>query len=156
MSLAACAMLFCCAVPGFYDPYLGLGAYWLDPPGGFLIGAAACCLGLSRGIRTIPWLVAFGVIGSLAVWARSVTGVYLFLVCAPILGVGIIRTATKSSTPWRTALKPLAAVGVPVFAIAGVFYVGHFEQLYYYYTVAGYGYKSTWDSLRFTWLALSQ
>lgn len=69
--LAAAAMLFCCAVRGFYDPHWGIGAYWLDLPGGFLIGAAACCLGLSEGGKKTSWLVAFGVMGSAAVWARQ-------------------------------------------------------------------------------------
>jgi hypothetical protein len=30
---AAAAMLFCCAVGGFYDPHWGIGAYWLELPG---------------------------------------------------------------------------------------------------------------------------
>ncbi len=51
LALSAAAMIFCCAVKGFYDPHWGMGAYWLDLTGGFLIAAAACCLGLSEGGR---------------------------------------------------------------------------------------------------------
>jgi hypothetical protein len=59
LALSAGTVVFCCAVEGFYDPHFGMGAYWLDLTGGFLMGAAACCLGLSEGARKTPWLVAF-------------------------------------------------------------------------------------------------
>ena len=154
--LAAAAMLFCCAVPGLYDPYLGLGAYWLDPPGGFLMGAAICCLGLSGELKKIPWLVAFGVFGALAVWARMVTGVYLLVTCAPILMAWMIRLSWQSVPRWRAPLRALAAIAIPVLVIAGAFYGTRLEKLYNYYAVASYGYKSTLDSLKFTWKALHE
>jgi hypothetical protein len=151
LALSAAAMVFCCAVEGFYHPHFGMGAYWLDLTGGFLIGAAACCLGLSEGARKIPWLVAFGVIAALAVWARQVTGVYLFIACGPILGAAIISRAWRSPTRWRDILWPSAAVGIPVCLLAGPFFWTRFSPLYSYYVEASYGYQSVWDSLAFTY-----
>ena len=151
LALSAAAMIFCCAVKGFYDPHWGMGAYWLDLTGGFLIAAAACCLGLSEGGRRIPWLVAFGAIGALAVWARQVTGVYLFIACGPILGAAIISSAWRSPMPWRNVLWRLSAVGFPVLLLAGPFFSTRFSELYSYYVESSYGYQSIWDSLVFTY-----
>jgi hypothetical protein len=151
LALSAGAMVFCCTVGGFYDPHFGMGAYWLDLTGGFLMGAAACCLGLSEGARKIPWLVAFGVIAALAVWARQATGFYLFVACGPVLGAAVISRAWRSPTRWRDILWPSAAVGIPVCLIAGPFFWTRFSPLYSYYVEASYGYQSVWDSLAFTY-----
>jgi hypothetical protein len=151
LALSAGAVVFCCAVEGFYDPHFGMGAYWLDLTGGFLMGAAACCLGLSEGARKIPWLVAFGVIAALAVWARQVTGVYLFIACGPILGAAIISRAWRSPTPWQDVLLCSAAVGIPVCLLAGPFFWTRLSPLYSYYAEASYGYQSVRDSLAFTY-----
>ena len=150
---AAAAMLFCCAVRGFYDPHWGIGAYWLELPGGFLIGAAACCLGLSEGARKISWLIAFGVIGSAAVWARQVTGVYLFVACGPLLGAALLGIVLRSTAPWRDAFRVLIAVGLPIFLLVGLFLLPRIDMLYNYYAVAGYGYESVWGSFIYIWHA---
>jgi hypothetical protein len=156
LALSAGAMVFCCAVAGFYHPHFGMGAYWLDLTGGFLMGAAACCLGLSEGARKIPWLVAFGVIAALAVWARQATGVYLFIACGPILGAAIVTRARRSPNRWQDILWPSAAVGIPVCLLAGPFFWTRFSPLYSYYVEASYGYQSVWDSLAFTYQVFLQ
>jgi hypothetical protein len=140
--LAAAAMLFCCAVDAFYDPHWGIPAYWLELPGGFLIGAAACCLGLSEGAKKTSWLVAFGLIGSAAVWARQVTGVYLFVACGPLLAATLLSMVLHSATPWREVFRILVAVGVPICLLVGFFLFSRLDVLYSYYGIAGYGYES--------------
>ena len=93
------------------------------PRGGFLIGAAACCLGLSEGAKKTSWLVAFGLIGSAAVWARQVTGVYLFVACGPVLGVALFGIVLHSATPWRKLFRIVVAVGLPICLLVGYFIV---------------------------------
>jgi hypothetical protein len=146
---AAAAMLFCCAVRGFYDPHWGIGAYWLELPGGFLIGGAACCLGLSEGAKKTSWLVAFGILGSAAVWARQVTGVYLFVACAPLLGAALLGVVLHSTAPWRDVFRILVAVGLPVCLLVGLFLLPRIDTLYSYYAVSGYGYESVSKSFMF-------
>ena len=153
---AAAAMLFCCAVRGFYDPHWGIGAYWLDLPGGFLIGAAACCLGLSEGARKISWLVAFGVIGSAAVWARQVTSVYLFVACGPLLGAALLGVVLHSVAPWRDLFRILVAIGLPICLLVGLFLLPRIDMLYSYYLVSGYGYQSVSMSFIFIGQSLLQ
>ena len=126
----------------FYDPHWGIAAYWLELPGGFLIGAAACCLGLSEGAKKTSWLVAFGLLGSAAVWARQVTGVYLFVACGPLLGAALLGIVLHSATPWRELFRILVAVGLPICLLVGYFLLPRIDMLYSYYGVAGYGYES--------------
>ncbi len=109
---------------------------------GIFIGAAACCLGLSEGAKKTSWLVAFGLLGSAAVWARQVTGVYLFVACGPLLGAALLGIVLHSATPWRELFRILVAVGLPIGLLVGYFLVPRMDMLYSYYGVAGYGYES--------------
>jgi len=156
MIAAASAALFACAVPGFYDPRWGMGAYWLDLPGGFLVGAAACCFALSDRARNLRWLCAFGIIGGLAVWARQVTCVYLFLACGPLLAWAIFQNTRESATPFRDGSRALAAAGAPAVLLTLAFIVPRFDALFTYYVGAGYGQKTIPESLRFAYESLFQ
>ncbi len=99
-------------------------------------------LGLSEGAKKTSWLVAFGVIGSAAVWARKVTGVYLFVACGPLLGAALLGVVLHSATPWRDVFRILVALGPPASLLVGLFLPPRIDILYFYYAVSDYGYQS--------------
>ena len=79
----------------------------------------------------MSWLVAFGVIGSAAVWARQVTGLSLRGLRA-IAGCGAPRDLLHSTAPWRDAFRVLIAVGLPIFLLVGLFFLPRIDMLYNY------------------------
>jgi len=133
----ACMALFC-ALPGMFSPTRGLSAYWLDLPAAFLAGAAALCLLNSSGGRNLKWLAGFAVLTSGAVLSRYVAGVYVFVMCTPVLAGYLLLRWRREHSFTRSVVAPVALVGGIVGTLAGYFIVAHYRSNMHFYSTFGY------------------
>lgn len=133
----ACMALFV-AARHFYQPNVGLAAYWLDSPAAFLTGAAALALLNSRTGQSYPWLAAFAGLASATVLCRYAAGVFVFFQCAPVL-VAYLCIRWRRERTVRSVLAPVLLIGGIVAALTGYYLVSHFESNRFYYSQLGYG-----------------
>ncbi len=152
--MALAAMLGAVAVPHLYDPLRGLGAYWLDLPAGYLIGAGALALLLSEEGRKRWWLAAFAVLIAAAHLSRYVAGAYAFCACAPLLA-WFSWKRLRAGEGWRAAVwQPLGLVGLIVMLTAGWFLLGEMKVNMSGYGDFGYGTRPMLGSLKFTLVSI--
>jgi undecaprenyl pyrophosphate phosphatase UppP len=144
----ACMILFC-AVPVFFDPLMGLAAFWLDLPASFLVGAAALCLLNADEGRKWKWVVGFAVLVSLAALSRYVAAVYAFVACAPVLVDALLRRWRRDGDVVRSVLQPVLLIAVVIGILAGYFLIAQLRFNTGFYTTYAYGVgHGVLDSLR--------
>jgi MFS family permease len=150
-ALAAGALL--CAIPGFYDPILGLGAFWLDLTAGFYGGAAVLCLINSEQGSKMGWLAGFATLAGIACLARFVSGPYLALQCGPILAFYLVTQWRKTGNFFRAVAWPFLLIGAILAVLIGWYLWKETAGIAYYYETTGYGYMDVVRSLQFTVLS---
>jgi hypothetical protein len=130
-----CMSLFC-AIPGLYDPFKGLGAYWLDLAAALLGGGAALALLNSRQARSKRWIALFGVLAAAACLSRYVAGVFVFVACAPLLALYLWHRMRENG--YKYILVRLMLLLMIITVLAGYFIVAHFTENMIYYSKMGY------------------
>jgi hypothetical protein len=146
---ALAAALFVCALPGLYDPVLGLGAFWLDLTAGFYGGAAVLCLINSDHGSKLAWLAGFAVLAGLCSLARFVSGPYLALQAGPILAVYLISRWRKTGDFVSSVIYPVLLIGSILAVLIGWYLWKETSGAINYYSTAGYGYKNVLGSAQF-------
>jgi hypothetical protein len=134
----ACMMLFC-AIPGFFDPTLGLAANWLDLPAALLIGGGSLCLLNSDGARSWRWLAAFAALMSAAALSRYVAAAFAFVAGGPVLFFYLFQRWREEPRRLNTVLLPLVVVTLVVGVLAGPMLVAHLGSNAFYYSGLAYG-----------------
>ncbi len=129
---ALASMLVFCAIPGLYDPRVGIASNWLDLPAALLVGAAAMCLINSNGARSLRWLAAFGVLAACAALSRYIAAAFVFVAAAPILAVQLRGRRREG------VLAPLGVIAAAIAVPAGYFLVAHLRTNASFYTTYGY------------------
>lgn len=152
----ACMMLFC-AAPILFDPVMGFGAFWLDLPASFLVGAAALCLLNSSGARNLKWLAGFAALAALATLGRYVAAVYTLVACAPVLAYYLVQRWRQENNFLRAVLIPVGLIAAIIAIIAGYFLGAHYKYNVKFYTTFAYnvGY-GVWDATQFVFGSLLQ
>jgi hypothetical protein len=146
---AFAAGLLVCALPGFYDPVLGLGAFWLDLTAGFYGGAAVLCLINSEQGSKLGWLAGFAILAGLCSLARFVSGPYLALQCGPVLAFYLVARWRKKGSFVRGVIYPVVLIASILAVLIGWYLWKETPGAIEYYATAGYGYQSVLGSTQF-------
>jgi hypothetical protein len=139
---AITAMSMVGALPGMYNPENGFGAYWLDLPAAFAMGAAALCLTNYGSSLKLRWLALFGVFASITAMSRFSAAFYLILFAAPLLAWQVFRNWRLQHSVKDAIVKPLlvvACTGIPGLA----FVIRFFAANAVYYRTYGYAFDSS-------------
>ncbi|MDA9101352.1 hypothetical protein N9K06_01605 [Omnitrophica bacterium] len=121
----------------FFDPVLGLGGNFADLPAAFLVGAALfSLLNSERGTR-LGWLFLFGIFIACAGLSRFVAAGYGAVICGPILAYYVVGRAFREKNG-LAALIPLVVIFVPVYFLAGQYYLQFTPKILSFYSVSGY------------------
>ena len=141
LAYALASTLLCCAIPGLLNGTYGLGAYWLDLPAAFWVGAAA--LAILNFIRSekLTWLMLASTLAACATLSRYIAIAYVIIVCAPVLGYALLKHRHQGKSFLRAVLLPIAASLAPLLLLAGYYLVAQFGANYEYYTKFGYALK---------------
>jgi hypothetical protein len=142
-----------CAIPGFYDPVLGLGAFWLDLTAGFYGGAAALCLINSQQGSKMGWLTGFAILAAMASLARFVSGPYLAIQCGPLLAVYLVIQWRRTQNLFRAVIRPILLIGIILALLIGWYLWRETPGMAYYYATTGYGYQNVLGSTQFVLLS---
>jgi hypothetical protein len=108
-ALASVALI--CSIPGIYDPFGGMGAFWLDLTAGYLGGAAMLCLICSESGEKLVWLAGFAVLAVCSLLSRFVSGPYLFVQAAPVLCFYFWQRWKRRGSFRRGVLAPVLVIG---------------------------------------------
>jgi len=138
-----------CTIPGFYDPVLGLGAFWLDLTAGFFGSSAALCLLNSERGSKMGWLAGFAILAGIASLARFVSGPYLLLQCGPVLAFYLVAQWRQKRSFWWGVAAPTLLIGAILALLAGWYLFKQTPGMIYYYTTTGYGYQDALGSAQF-------
>jgi hypothetical protein len=133
----ACCLLFC-AIPGLSDLKYGLGVYWFDLVAALFAGSAALCLLNSSEAKDANWLVAFSLFTAFAGLSRYIAFFYIFITCAPVALMFLIRQFRANPSIKKSLLRPIAFALIPVFLVAGYYIISGLPFNYYYYTMGGW------------------
>src|SRR5262245_62023747 len=125
MPYALAGMSVACAVPGLFDPTIGLAANWLDLPASLLMGAASLCLLSSNGARDVRWLVAFAALASMAALSRYVAAAFVLFQAGPILASYLVVRWRHERDVARALLVPVASIGLVIAVLCGPFLLSH-------------------------------
>jgi hypothetical protein len=134
---AGCMFLFV-GIPGMFNPTQGVGAYWLDLPAAFLVGASALCIVNYPGTHDLRWLIGFAVLASLAALSRYVAGIYAFIICAPVLAYYLIERWRQEGEIVKTILMPIGVICLVIGILSGYFLFAHLENNIQFYSIYGY------------------
>ena len=136
---ALAAMGAFCALPGFFDPTLGIATNWLDLPASLWVGASWLCLLNLNGARDERWLFGFATLASLAVLSRYVAAAFALVAAGPVL-------AFYLASRWRgggAVVRPLVIVATVIAVLAGPVLLAHLRTNVFYYAALAYGLGGT-------------
>jgi hypothetical protein len=143
---ALATLALACSIPGIYDPFAGMGAFWLDLCAGFLGAAAMLCLICSESGEKLVWLAGFAFFAACTFMSRFVSGPYLFIQAAPIFCFYFWRRWRRRSSFRRGVLPPILLIGGILFLLVG-WYVWKLTPAEAAYNILySYGYKDIFGS----------
>jgi hypothetical protein len=119
-----------------YDPFLGLGGYWLDFFAGILLSCAIIEFRFFELKQEKKYLIHTGFFLAMCGLSRYEAYLYEFVVLGPVLLSGIIsRTAEKI----QDKIKLLGLVAMPLIVFSAFHILKHMSFIYDYNTKLNYG-----------------
>ena len=129
-------LLFC--AEGLFNPIYELPSKLSDPPAALIFGCAIFCILNSDEGRRLGWLAAFGAFAALTLFNRFTASGYLFFVCAPVLALYFVRRWRDAGLGPLHVARAVAAIAIPLLAIAGWYFFTNVRGVLSFYSVAGY------------------
>jgi len=125
-------------MPGIFQPWTGLSAYWLDLPAALLMGAALLALARFGAGGGIAWLALSGFFGAGACLSRYIAAGYLFFAGGPAALLVLWARARAMPRPWRAFLIYFLALAGSGGVLAGPFLLSHASSVAEFYRTYGY------------------
>jgi hypothetical protein len=149
LGYAPAVAVMVCAIPCIYDPFYGLGAFWLDFSAGFMGASAALCV-INYGRKPkLVWLAGFAVLAACSLMSRFVSGAYLFVQTAPLLAFFLLRRWKQTKSFLNAVLTPSCLVGGILVALTGWYIWRHAPAQSFYYNQESYDSLSLLTSAHF-------
>lgn len=127
---------------GLWSPMYGMPSHLPDLPAAFLLGSALFALFIGRGSR--GWLIfASGALLGLATLSRYHVWVYGIFLLGPIVTLKAVEQFLRSGRSVRAFISPNLMFIAGLALIAGVFIIRSAAEVFYFYSVAGYGLDKT-------------
>lgn len=127
-----------CILPGMIHPLTGFAPYWLDLHAALLGGAAALCLLNYSDDFKVKWIIGFSILASMATLSRYISGVVLFIMCAPLLVVYLYKNYDRGRSIGKNLLFPIILMLGVISLFSGGFIVYHLNANISFYTIYGY------------------
>lgn len=137
-AISGLVVLTAACMPGIFQPWTGISAYWLDLVAALLMGGALlslACFGNSGGNG---WLILCGILGASACLSRYVAAVYLAFAGIPCALILLFSRARHDPKPLVFFCRSLICLVIPGGLLAGPFLAAHAESVADFYRTYGY------------------
>jgi hypothetical protein len=136
--LSALVVLAAGCMPGIFQPWTGISAYWLDLVAALLMGAALLSLVRFGSGGGIAWLALAGFFGAGACLSRYIAAGYLFFAGGPAALLVLWARARATPRPWRAFLIYFLLLAGSGGVLAGPFLLSHASSVAEFYRTYGY------------------
>ena len=136
--LSALVVLAAGCMPGIFQPWTGISAYWLDLVAALLMGAALLSLVRFGSGGGSGWLILCGILGASACLSRYVAAVYLAFAGIPCALILLFSRSRHDPKPLVFFCRSLIFLSLSGGLLAGAFVLNHAESVAEFYSTYGY------------------
>ena len=136
--LSALVVLAAGCMPGIFQPWTGISAYWLDLVAALLMGAALLSLVRFGSGGGNGWLILCGILGASACLSRYVAAVYLAFAGIPCALILLFSRARHDPKPLVFFCRSLIFLALSGGLLAGAFVLNHAGSVAEFYRTYGY------------------